>query len=63
MMKHWKLSNLKLAAVPALLAASAVPDASAALAVSNGNFEAGGGFKADVIDWFDLGPRQGPDRF
>lgn len=50
---HFELNYVKLVAVLASLAAIAAPMAQATLAVTNGNFESGAGFKADVIGWFD----------
>ena len=62
-MRHFK--NVKMVTMLAALAAIAAPDAPAALEVTDGDFEAGGGFNANVTDWFDgtIGSAQWDDTF
>ncbi|MDA0765917.1 MAG: PEP-CTERM sorting domain-containing protein [Verrucomicrobia bacterium] len=57
--------SLVVVALLAALAAIAAPNASAALTVTNGDFETGGGFNANVSGWFDgtIGPNAWDDLF
>jgi len=59
------IKNIKIVTMAAALAAIAAPNASAALALTNGDFEVGGGFNANVSGWFDgtNGPNEWDDTF